>query len=48
MTYWAYGPFVRSFTLLVDPGDICPPQGVPCDSESVAELRALVNWTDDH
>jgi hypothetical protein len=25
-TYWALGPFVRSFTLLVDPGDICPPQ----------------------
>ena len=24
--YWAFGPFVRSFTLLVDPGDICPPQ----------------------
>ena len=21
---------------------------VPCDRESVAELRALVNWTDDH
>jgi hypothetical protein len=24
--YWALGPFVRSFTLPVDPGDICPPQ----------------------
>jgi hypothetical protein len=24
--YLALGPFVRSFTLLVDPGDICPPQ----------------------
>jgi hypothetical protein len=24
--YWTLGPFVRSFTLLVDPGDICPPQ----------------------
>jgi hypothetical protein len=23
--YWALGPFVRSFTLLVDLGDICPP-----------------------
>jgi hypothetical protein len=23
---WALGPFVRSFTLLVDPGDIYPPQ----------------------
>jgi hypothetical protein len=26
MIYWALGPLVRSFTLLVDPGDICPPQ----------------------
>jgi hypothetical protein len=26
-SYWALGPFVRSFTLLVDPGDIYPPQG---------------------
>jgi hypothetical protein len=26
MIYWALGPFVGSFTLLVDPGDICPPQ----------------------
>jgi hypothetical protein len=25
-SYWALGPFVRSFTLLVDPGDIYPPQ----------------------
>jgi hypothetical protein len=24
--YWALGPLARSFTLLVDPGDICPPQ----------------------
>jgi hypothetical protein len=23
--YWALGPFVRSFTLPVDPWDICPP-----------------------
>jgi hypothetical protein len=23
--YWALGPLVRSFTLPVDPGDICPP-----------------------
>jgi hypothetical protein len=28
-TYWALGPFVRSFTLLVDPGDIYPPH-YPC------------------
>ena len=26
MIYWAFGPFVRSFTPLVDPGDIYPPQ----------------------
>jgi hypothetical protein len=25
MIYWALGPFVRSFILPVDPGDICPP-----------------------
>jgi hypothetical protein len=24
--YGAFGPFVRSFILLVDPGDMCPPQ----------------------
>jgi hypothetical protein len=24
--YGAFGPFVRSFILLVDPGDICSPQ----------------------
>jgi hypothetical protein len=27
--YRALGPFVRSFTPLVDPGDICPPQPPP-------------------
>jgi hypothetical protein len=27
--YGAFGPFVRSFILLVDPGDICPPQCGP-------------------
>jgi hypothetical protein len=27
--YWALGPFVRSFTLLVDPGDIYPPHLPP-------------------
>jgi hypothetical protein len=27
--YWALGPFVRSFTLLVDPGDIYPPHFRP-------------------
>jgi hypothetical protein len=25
MIYWAFGLFVRSFTPLVDPGDIYPP-----------------------
>jgi hypothetical protein len=25
--YWARRPFARSFSLPVDPGDICPPQG---------------------
>jgi hypothetical protein len=28
MNYGALGPFVRSFILLVDPGDICPPHGL--------------------
>jgi hypothetical protein len=27
--YWSLGPFVRSFILPVDPGDICPPHPVP-------------------
>jgi hypothetical protein len=26
MNYGALGPFMRSFILLVDPGDICPPK----------------------
>jgi hypothetical protein len=26
MNYGALGPFMRSSILLVDPGDICPPQ----------------------
>jgi hypothetical protein len=29
MNYRALGPFVRSFILLVDSGDICPPQCAP-------------------
>jgi hypothetical protein len=42
--YWALGPFVRSFTLLVDPGDIYPPHGVPVPvytswSLSLQEIR---------
>jgi hypothetical protein len=28
MNYGALGPFMRSFILLVDLGDICPPQVV--------------------
>jgi hypothetical protein len=24
--HWDHGPFARSFILLMDPGDICPPQ----------------------
>jgi hypothetical protein len=38
--YGAFGPFVRSFILLVDPGDICPPQvpggGHACGGARVA------------
>jgi hypothetical protein len=30
--YGAFGPFVRSFILLVDPGDIYPPQSRSCNS----------------
>jgi hypothetical protein len=26
MIHWTFGPFERSFILLVDPGDIYPPQ----------------------
>jgi hypothetical protein len=26
--YWAHGPLVRSLILLVDPGDIRPPQAL--------------------
>jgi hypothetical protein len=33
--YWALGPFVRAFTLLVDPGDIYPPQ-----------CRTPLNWSE--
>jgi hypothetical protein len=40
--YWALGPFVRSFTLLVDPGDIYPPQ-IMC-VVSMFE-REMVDWS---
>jgi hypothetical protein len=35
--YGALGPFVRSFILLVDPGDICPPQRPPSEAEAGAK-----------
>jgi hypothetical protein len=35
--YWALGPFVRSFTLLVDLGDIYPPQYVLIPEQGVAQ-----------
>jgi hypothetical protein len=43
MIYWALGPFVRSFTLLVDPGDIYPPHmsiGDVCPKESEEPTQA--------
>jgi hypothetical protein len=36
--YGALGPFVRSFILLVDPGDICPPQLNPPNGSSKSFL----------
>jgi hypothetical protein len=35
--YWALGPLVRSFTLPVDPGDICPPH--PAQQKAFEELK---------
>jgi hypothetical protein len=35
--YWALGPFVRSFTLLVDPGDIYPPHPQQGEEEGEKE-----------
>jgi hypothetical protein len=47
--YGALGPFVRSFILLVDPGDICPPQPEPpvwatlvCGAECHAQRSAAL------
>jgi hypothetical protein len=37
--YWALGPFVRSFTLLVDPGDIYPPHLLPLRLWTLLLLR---------
>jgi hypothetical protein len=39
--YWALGPFVRSFTLLVDPGDICPPQ-MACNFLAISITLCLI------
>jgi hypothetical protein len=41
--YWALGPFVRSFTLLVDPGDICPPHKVIMNKTEIFPIRCIVN-----
>jgi hypothetical protein len=44
--YWAYGPFVRSFILLVDPGDICPPHSphpTPTQAQHKHEDRSVVH-----
>jgi hypothetical protein len=42
--HWALGPFVRSFTPLVDPGDIYPPHAVshppPTGQEQVPQDEA--------
>jgi hypothetical protein len=42
--YWALGPFVGSFTLLVDPGDIYPPQRSSPDKFFF--LNSLLNFRD--
>jgi hypothetical protein len=46
-TYWALGPFVRSFTPLVDPGDIYPPHSYKmssCFSSNLSfSFRASIN-----
>jgi hypothetical protein len=42
MIYWALGPFVRSFTLLVDPGDIYPSHpGTPPAATTTAVVVAI-------
>jgi hypothetical protein len=40
--YWALGLFVRSFTLLVDPGDIYPPQ---CPLDEYPSIEHLIDLT---
>jgi hypothetical protein len=47
--YWALGPFVRSFTPLVDPGDIYPPQLGPTRQSPAyppppLSVRAEAGW----
>jgi hypothetical protein len=41
--YWAYRPFVRSFILLVDPGDIRPPQKATDIEEETAATPSATN-----
>jgi hypothetical protein len=41
MNYGAFGPFMRYFILLVDPGDICPPQVSQWRGEVTAVTSAL-------
>jgi hypothetical protein len=43
--YWALGPLVRSFTLPVDPGDICPPQTATHACDAVAVAVVMVDRT---
>jgi hypothetical protein len=45
--YWALGPFVRSFTLLVDPGDICPPHSLTRVDACNPLLQAHPTWARD-
>jgi hypothetical protein len=42
MIYWAPVPFVRSFTLLVDPGDIYPPQWASGRERELGEEESSV------
>jgi hypothetical protein len=46
--YWALGPFVRSFTLPVDPGDICPPQDVTESKQNKILRRVSSDVDADH
>jgi hypothetical protein len=46
--YWALGPLVRSFTLPVDPGDICPPHTTSFLQLVVATTSALASYPASH